>query len=67
MHLDPGEARVRPREVEELGDAECAAAGGRDRLARAYAFVVDDDELARRELPLEVGADEIECAGLGGQ
>src|SRR5438105_13111816 len=65
VHLDTREARVRASEVEELEDAERAAVVLRDRLRRTDAAVVRDDELARTQLALEGGADEIERARLG--
>src|SRR5205823_12379821 len=37
------------------------------RLLGAAAFVVDPDELAQADLALELGADEVERAGLGGE
>src|SRR5438105_384070 len=65
VHLDTREARVRASEVEELEDAERAAVVLRDGLRRTDAAVVCNDELARTQLALEVGADEIERARLG--
>ena len=40
VHLDAGEARVRPREVEELEDAERAVLGRLDRLERTQPVLV---------------------------
>src|SRR5207249_7998087 len=55
----------RTREVEELEDAKGAVLGRLHRLRRSQPVVVDDDELARRDLALEDGADEVERTRLG--
>ena len=68
VHLDAGEPRVGPGEVEELEDAERAA------LGRAASTCIDVLAVRRRratsspgpDLALERGADEVERAGLGG-
>ena len=65
MDLDALEPRVGPREIEELEDAERAALVLRHDLVRLDPLV-DDHQLARAHLALELGADEVERAGLGG-
>ena len=65
VDLDPLEPRVGPREIEELEDAERAALVLRHHLVRLDPLV-DDHQLARAHLPLELGAHEVERAGLGG-
>src|SRR4051812_23220678 len=65
VDLDAVQGRVRPREVEELEDAVRAAGRLRHGLPRVDAGLVDDDELAGRDLPLERRADEVERARLG--
>ena len=67
VHLDAREARVGPREVDELEEAESACAGLGHGLHRVDAVLVDHDELAGRDLALVLGADEVERAGLGGE
>ena len=67
VHLDAVEARVGPGEVEELEQAE----GARGRLRRTPgtlldAVLVGDQQLARGDVALELGADEVERAGLRG-
>ena len=63
----PCEPRVGPREVEELEDAERAAARpAAPPGARSTPSSSMSDQLARADLALEVGADEVERAGLGG-
>ena len=57
-------AASRPRQVEELEDAE-RAVRTRDGLARVQAVLVDDHQLAALHLALELCADEVERAGLG--
>ena len=64
VHLDAGEARVGPCEVEELEDAERAAVGRLAPPGRVQSLVVDDHELAGSHLALERRADEVECAAL---
>ena len=51
-------------EVDELEDAERPAVSGH-RLTEAGALLVDDHQLARPELALEAGADQVERTGLG--
>ena len=59
----PSRSRVGPREVEELEDAERARARAARRPASTCTPVlVDDDQLARRDLALELRADEVERA-----
>ena len=65
VQLDAAELRVGPREVDELEDAERAGPAGLDRLLRLVARLVHDHHLAGRELPLDLGAEEVERAGLG--
>ena len=65
MNLDPLEPRVGPREIEELEDAERAALVLRYHLV-SLDPLIDDHQLARAHLPLELGAHEVERAGLGG-
>ena len=60
----PPTPRVRPREVDVLEDAERVLAGG-NRLRGVQAVVVDPDDLARTHVAHDVGADEVERAGLG--
>ena len=67
VQLDAAELRVGPGEVDELEDAERAGAVGRDGLARLVPVLVHDHHLARGELPLDLGAEEVERAGLGGE
>src|SRR4029079_13724713 len=67
VDLDPVEPRVGARQVEELEHAERAVLGGLDGLERANAVLVDQDQLAGRELSLQLGADQVERARLGGQ
>ena len=64
VHLDALEPAVGAGEVEELPDAERAAVGAVERLGRMEAVGVGDDELARLDLADELGADEVERAGL---
>ena len=65
VHLDAREARIRSSEVEELEDAERAAAVRWNGLPRLDAFA-DHEQLARPHLAFELGADQVERAGLGG-
>ena len=67
VQLDAAELRVGPGEVDELEDAEGARAVGRDGLVRLVPVFVHDHHLARGELPLDLGAEEVERAGLGGE
>ena len=53
VHLDAVEPRVRPREVEELEDAERARGRRLDGLHGAHAVVVDDHDLAGLDLAHE--------------
>ena len=64
MQLDPVQARVRPREVEVLEDAERPAVRRRDRLDDAQPRLVREGKLARLEVAIELGADEVERARL---
>ncbi len=66
MHLDAGEHRVRPREIEELEDAEGTRRRRLDRLHAAQPVVVDEHRFAALDLAHELGADEIERTRLGG-
>src|SRR5205807_2594746 len=66
VYLDAVEPRIGPREVEELEDAESAAAVLGDGLRRALALFVDNDQLPGTNLALQLGADQIERAGFGG-
>ena len=65
VDLDARQPRVGPREIEELEDAE-RPWSGRDGLKGVQAVLVDDHELARRDVALELGADEVERARLRG-
>ena len=58
-------ARVGPREVDVLEDAE-GLARALDDLARADAVLADRDELAGRDVAQPLGADDVEGARLGG-
>src|SRR5439155_2145247 len=64
VHLDPLKARVGPREIEELEDAERATFVLRYDLPRLDSLV-DNHQLARSQLSLELGADQVERARLG--
>ena len=63
MHLDPGEPRVRPREVDVLEDAE-RAPPSRERLHRVRTVGVHAHDLARTHVTDELGADDVERARL---
>ena len=65
MDLDACQPCVRPREVEELEDAERAPLDCWDRLEGARPVVVGDQQLARPELAFEGSADQVERAALG--
>ncbi len=65
MHLLRVQPRVRSGEVDELEQTK-SAAGRLDDLMRLEP-AVDHDELARTHVTFELGADEVERAGLGGQ
>src|SRR6266446_655925 len=65
VHLDSLKPRVGPGEIEELEDAERTALVLRHDLPRLDSLV-DHHQLARPYLPLELGADQVERAGLGG-
>ena len=61
----PDELRVGAREIEELEDAERAAAGRVDRLHAAQPVLVDEHRFASLDLSHELRADEIQRARLG--
>ena len=61
----PGELRVGPREIEELEDAERAAAAGSTACTLRSPLLVDQHRLAALDLAHELRADEIERARLG--
>ena len=62
----PSQGGVGPGEVDELEDAQ--RAGARlDRLPDAGSPLVDHDHLARLQLALDLGADDVERACLGRQ
>ena len=67
VQLDAAQPRVRAREVDELEDAERAAALALDGLHRPATVLVDDHELARRQLLHELCADQVEGAALRGE
>jgi hypothetical protein len=67
VELDAAKLRVGPGEVDELEDAEGARAVRRDGLARLIPVLVHDDHLPRGQLPLHLGAEQVEGAGLGGE
>ena len=54
---------VGPREVDVLEDAEPAVAPGEGQQAFDPTSA-DDDDLARRDIAHELGADDVESAGL---
>ena len=65
VHLDAGEPRVGPCEVDVLEDAERAPAR-RHRLGGVEPVLVDPDHLARTDVAHELGPDEVERARLRG-
>jgi hypothetical protein len=64
VDLDAREPGVGAGEIEELEDAERSAAVGRRRLQRHHTVSVDQHGLAAIDLAHELGADEVERAGL---
>jgi hypothetical protein len=66
VHAAPVRGRVGPREIDVLEDAGPRRLG-REGLERLESLLADDDHLARLHFAHELGVDDVERTGLGGQ